>query len=954
MGCQESVSAGESFHTKGTEAHGAESVFGSGVHVGRMGNVNLSFRRMTYLDGGTVKMIMEDELKRTATSLQLNGNLLYTLGKELVMLPHLQQIDLEGNKFQRVPEILTQMTKLWRINLSCNPLDSKGFTPLTRIQGLKSIALRRCELKAVPEPLFRCAVLEELDLSGNEALVISNSPLTNIKRLKALYISECNLGGSTLPVGLLNVTTLEKLDISDNHFDFSEMNFFGTKLPLTLNVLHLRNLNLSAVPQSVASLRQLHTLDLSQNPIQTLDVLAGRLVKRFASPSSAVVSSPPSQMPLGEDTGESASAHSGQMSLSKLSKAGRIASVSQPIPLKRLSLQGCGLRTVPKYFHKLTCLEELDLSDNNELDDPNMTLFSLEKLRVLNVVGCPFADDPSKSRNEWYDIGKLRSLTRLDWEVWKGTSNISAYRTKVPIEICGLPLTSINEVQLRRDLFVNDSLETIINLVRDGYFKVDLAMDESTVYSHIEALKIFELGRRFFFPNDSVQMEALKGETKGIQKEERAARKLLEDVTMARFRVSLSRYIFFLTVQAANYDAIIIPPMDVMIMHYAHIVINPARYRADCEAICGRILNCNYRTFFLDSARYPGAAKDSVLASKKVWNLMARTTQEGLVWLHYDFWYKRGRRQNDSNIVATPASGIRRLPVDPFPTLAAATSEYQEISKLNTAQDLNGMLDQAITAHFHEQGVDVFRKSVESMFNVSKCFFACEAQLDDLSVDWPRYVKYLSLYALQNSRRHESTSEDVVIESLADVPMVFEPMVVRRNTSILGKRYDQLEHRDGGAGGGRYQEVKPSRGVSFLSGSKKKTTNAAIQCLRSNPVPTIGIVYLLHAHRTAHVKYFQILTLFGIEADDITWENTKVAADDTSKAWDILYEENYVGGRKNVFLYEVDELRSAPSGDTAAPLSTYQPSKRPVKSCLSKSKKGSKKQVSLSLGGDIM
>lgn len=972
MGCQESVMTDQSFQSRGMDS-GTEVVFGSGVHVGRTGNVNLSYRRMSYLDAATVKLILDDELKRTATSLQLNGNLLYTLGKELLMLPHVQQIDLEENRFQRVPEILVNLTKLWRINLSSNPLDSKSFGPTARIPNLKSLALRDCSLTSVPEPIFRCLLLEELDLSNNPNLVLERAPLANIKNLQSFFISNCNLSGNRLPLGLLNVSSLKRLDISGNRFEFPEMNFFGTKIPLTLKVLHLRNLKLSAVPQAVSTLRELHSLDLAENPIQTLDVLAGRLVKRLAGRMSAsgttmsagYASSAGETEPITENV-DTTSMQSAPISLSKVSKAGRIATVSQPIPLKRLSLCGCGLRTVPKYFHKLQCLEELDLSDNTELDDPNMTLFSLENLRVLNVIACPFADDPSRSRNEWYDIGKLRNLRQLDWEVWKGASNISAYRTRIPIEICGLPLTRINEVDLRQGLFVSDTIDTVINLLKDGYFKVDLAMDESTVFSHIEALRVFEQGRLFFFPNNDNQKKVLEGEIKGKGKDIHSATKLIDDIAHARLRISISRYIFFLTVQAANYDATIIPPLDVMILHYAHIVINPVQYRADCEAICGRILNCNYRTFFMDSTRFAAAAKDSVLASKKVWNLMARTTQDNLVWLHYDFWYKRARRLNDSNATASPPSGIRRLPGDPFCSIEAAMQEYNELCQIKTSQDLSSMLDKAITAHFEARGIDGFYEAVKQLFETNTYFFQHESRLQDLSVDWSRYVKYLSLFALYNSKCHEAPG--VVVESLADVPAVFEPMAPRRNTSLMGKRYDEYEnaHLEVGADGSPLPEMKPMRTSSYLTGKKNKTPASAIQALHTSPVPTVGLIYLLHAHRTAHVKYYQILTLFGLEANDITWENTKFAADETCKTWEALYGECYVGNRKNIFLYELQNVSRGTSIRTEPPAPTgeiansddnavYQKDAISKKSSIAeKGKRSGRKQVTLCLGSSIM
>lgn len=940
MGCTKSTPSG-TFHTSGRPSErvgGDEVVFGNGVHVGRSGNVNLSGRKLTYLDGGLVQNILNDEMQRTATSLQLNNNQLYTLGKELLALSHIEQIDLEENSFQRVPEILTQIPPLWRINISANPVTATSFGVLPRIQNLKSIALRRCQLKSIPDPILRCVLLEELDVSQNSKISLSTS-LATLRNLHSLYMSECDLEGSTLPVGILNLPALQQLDISSNQFSFERAEFFGKKIPVTLHTLQLRDLNLYAVPQSVASLTKLHTLDLAQNPIVTLDVLAGRLIRRLSRSANGSL-----YLPNGS-VGKDSTSDSGVVSLSKVSKIGRITNIEQPVPLKRLSLRACGLRTVPKYFHKLSSLEELDLSENVELDDPDMTLFSLENLKALNVVACPFADDPSKSRNEWYDIGKLRNLTHLDWEIWKEASNVSAYRTRIPIEICGLPLQWVNEVPLRKNLFVPDTIETIINVLQDGYFKVDVAMDDATVYGYIEALKLFDCYKRFFYPNDEVQLRALESEIK--DKEDRyAVAELLSDIGTQRLRVAASRYIFFLTVQAANYDAVIVPPLDVMILHYGHVVTHPAEYRADCEAICGRILNCNYRHLFYDIVRFGPAAKEQVLAGRKVWNLMARTTsQEGMPWLHYDFWTKRSKNATPTPSSMSDMSGIRGLPCELFTSRAAIKQESMDLRRLHTARDLGSMLDPAITTHFDEKGLDEAQSSIEELFLSCHCFLDSEEKIRALSLDWPRYVKFLALCAVHATAPKPSEQKEPEIPTFAP----------RRNTSLLGKRYDEREEDVG------LDEIDPQmrqRKPSMLT-KRRNALAVAHGALTSNPVPTIGLTYLLHAHRTAHVKYFQILSLFGLEACDVTWEDTKKAADGTVKAWEALYDETYVGPVRPIFCHEV--LNSGFSNDRGqlvdAMQSTvcYKPDAYPRKSALlARTDNRGKKRVTLLLGDKIM
>lgn len=62
----------------------------------------------------------------------------------------------------------------------------------------------------------------------------------------------------------------------------------------------------------------------------------------------------------------------------------------------------------------------------------------------------------------------------------------------------------------------------------------------------------------------------------------------------------------------------------------------------------------------------------------------------------------------------------------------------------------------------------------------------------------------------------------------------------------------------------------------------------------TNPVPTLGITLLLHVHRTSHVRYYQTLSLLGIEAIDVSWEETSEAIRQTKEAWSALYDESYL------------------------------------------------------------
>lgn len=1027
MGCKESTTL-QTADQPAPAASGGEAVFGTGVHVGREGNVDLTGRKLDFLGAKMVKMIMEDELHREAVWLTLTDNKLYTLGKELSFLPNLQQLDMDSNKFQRFPEILTQLPKLWRINASKNPLDAvKGFDVLPRLSALRSLVLQDCGFLHVPTRLMECPTIEELDLSHNSKMKFGEMVWSRLVRLRRLSIGHCGVGGRSLPSSLKKLTTLESLDISGSNFIFDDPAFFGGSLPNTLKELHLRDMQLTAVPQIVVSLRKLVFLDLAENPIETLDVLAGRIVKRLPRVGSAgTLQQSGNNSPLagavpsvsGGDLGtatntggngvggggvggdndsdgaESRVSTSSRISMSKASKAGMVAHVAKPIPLKKLSLRACGLTTVPKYFHKLQDLEELDLSENDLLDDPNMTLFSLQSLRVLNIVGCPFADDVSRSRNEWFDIAKLRNLRDVQWEQWKGTHNMSPYRTKIPVEICGLNLQRLNEVQLRRGLFVGDTVETVMNLERDGYFKVDLAIDDNTVYSLVEALSFFTRGEQFFFPKDiPPRKPAADGSAFVANAASPTTAVYGKDLGMIHLKIAVNRYIFFLAMQAANYDAIIIPPLDVMILHYAQITTNPVKYRTDCEAICGRILNCNYRDFFIEQLRHPAAAKDAVAASKRIWNLMVRSAQQDLTWLRYDFWDRRARALKDSTGVAgggggapapsTSATGGENAsgssaavgagsaktasaatPAQRGSTATAAGSssssgmaaahqymqslpvqllgltdedilhDYDEMRSIDATENLCGVLDQAITSHFIEQGFETFHTSLVEFYRLGHCFFGHEEMLRTMTLDWSRYVKYLALYAYRVAVS-KGADNTVVMEPIADADgNLYSPMINRPTSSLLGPHYDRLMEPPAAVGADAYlpqptasaltkRGAAPRRSFSGLAArrsssllstagktkqqqSKTTTRINAMQNFKVNPIPTVGIMLLLHAHRTSHVKYYQTLSLFGIEDLDIEWNSSRGVVEQTCRAWEALYDESYIGDASDFGFITID------------------------------------------------
>lgn len=479
----------------------------NGLVVGRNGDVDLTSRSMDVFGTKLVHSIQCDKL-HTARSLHLSDNKLYSLGKEMQLLFGIEELYINNNRFERLPKVLAQMSRLRFIDASNNPLDKNthSLNVLPQVSNLTHLVLRDCCLTGViPQCLLECVMLNELDLSGN-LLRFEEVSFTTLVELRILRVANCGIKNE-IPSCIKELRTLETLDISTNLFNFECEKFFGDYLVNSLTSLHLRSMQLVAVPQVIISLRKLTFIDLAENPLETVAVLAGRLVRKLAARSLPFA--PPTSnnnnninnnnnSNSNNDTMSVVSHNSTHMSFSQLGRVGCIAHVQQPIPLQKISLRACGFQRLPKYFHKLYNLIDIDLSENYLLDDPNMKLFSFSNLQVLNILGCQFVESQRLVRNEWFDIARLRKLHTITWDTWKCRHNTNPYHTKIPLELCGLRLKEINGVKLRPGLFVGDIINTIINVMRDGYYNIDLALGDDVVKSYVKAVKSLMRLESFF------------------------------------------------------------------------------------------------------------------------------------------------------------------------------------------------------------------------------------------------------------------------------------------------------------------------------------------------------------------------------------------------------------------------------------------------------------------------
>lgn len=723
--------------------------------------------------------------------LMLHNNYLFALPDELRSCTSLEELSLHGNRFTTVPEVVKLLPSLAHLNISNNPLSKTGCCDvLPLVPRLETLTMSMCSLRQVPPAVFQCKSLTSLDLSFNESIMLdpprpsgvvnssSGKSFHSLPALSQLSIGYCALRGA-LPGPIQQMKALTMLDISGNYFDLFDRNFFGELLLDRIEELRLHNLNLTTIPSSVTCLRKLLTIDLSKNPLLSVEGLYGGC---FDSTDSAAISR---------------------------------------ASLTTLRLSSCNITAFPRGMHDLISLTNLDISQNNNFNDPNSQFDVFVNLEVLNVVGCLFSSNTDGRDTEWFEISKLKKLREIEWSFWvdKGRTSFNPYSTKFPLQLCGLPIQKLNGVQVKEGLFVGNAIDTLINILNDGYYKVDFLFESQALWHHMLTLKLLvPLEKGFFFVNS--------------------------EQGQIRTAISMWRYVFFLALQSANFDIVLIPPLDVAAMHFAQLTVNPSGYRRDCLQISGRVVDCNYRLLLATEI----TNEDKMRLHKEVWDKMVeskmRATNRNLFWLKYDYDAPNLSSRSSSEAL----DGISPNPLAP-PVEACGTSD-EAVSRPSASEiSLNLVLDEGIVQHFVSRTPAAFAETMKEFFRISTGFLRCEAHFEEQGVElWVRYARYLALYSVH--RRAHCSASDASPQS----------------PRVKVDRPDEA----------------PLLNAELL------------------PVPTLGMHLLLHLHRTTHLKYDRCLDLFNIDPFvGIIFNSSKDTIKATAKVWESVFNEPYLRDASN-------------------------------------------------------
>eukprot|EP00756_Hemistasia_phaeocysticola_P066683 Hpha_TRINITY_DN941_c0_g1::TRINITY_DN941_c0_g1_i1::g.156276::m.156276 len=484
-----------------------------------------------------------------------------------------------------------------KLDLSFNDLQSlpQNMTEGGEWAGLTDLNLSNNSLPRVPLSVAKLPVLHTLRLNGNRLsrpLTESLSVVQQCPSLTSLYLSDCGL--DIVPQALAGSSTLKELSVGRNH----SIDLEGVVKLQGLTSLDVSDCMISRLPTCLAACKELKVLDVSENPVSDL---------RSLELLSALSTLKLRRLPIDQQLTESRwLALAKAPALKSLDLSQNLFLSLQGIymvtNLTALDLSSCSLKDLPEALHDCVQLQDLNLQNNLFSTLDGLSTGNLKTtLQSLNVAGNPFAMPPLRADDTaWTEIGQLAELRSLVFQQWAdraNSRNSNPYSTRMPWSLLRVPLGYLNGITLRTP-FTKDPGYNLANLLREGYFKVDMGIEWEVRFGyHIKMLHLFHHSREW----------------------------LTFD-----WRASLQRYKMFLYLQHRLADEKLIAPLDVAFIHYIHMTY-PINYRRDCLNMFGVVVGNYYHG--VDRTNPHIRSHKRFLSSMRFWE----QAYAGKPWLSFDY-----------------------------------------------------------------------------------------------------------------------------------------------------------------------------------------------------------------------------------------------------------------------------------------------------------------------------
>ncbi|MBC9912731.1 leucine-rich repeat domain-containing protein [Chitinophaga varians] len=317
-------------------------------------------------------------------------------------LTALEALEITGNQLKELPDSIQSLKELRILNLRTNRFTTFPKN-LAGMLKLEELSLRFNEIKTLPKEIAAFPALQILDLSSNSIAVLPPA-IKELSRLKELHIKYNKL--TALPEELGELQELEVVALNGNSkLDFDQA-FRVLANCKKLKRLRLKGCGLSSLPESIALLEGLESIDLYDNGFKALPEVLLQL-KHLRE----IISTEPLPMPfyinmIKDNPGITTFSTDNLTPHIENGKATLPDSITQLQQVNAMSLHK--LEALPAALAQMNWLQSLSLSECAIETWPDLSgLAALEKLS--------FYESAMPALPEWiYHLPRLKKLTLPD------------------------------------------------------------------------------------------------------------------------------------------------------------------------------------------------------------------------------------------------------------------------------------------------------------------------------------------------------------------------------------------------------------------------------------------------------------------------------------------------------------------------------------------------------------